>query len=368
MVRPSSSDFSDSGVRAKPTYTQRAGSSDERAALDAIGDLDSSSRRVSTAAEQASAAADKLEQVVERAERAAKRVETGQVVQAPEPARRAIAMPDPHEEVNFEAPRLKSRLPGIIALVVIAVCGYFIYHQYTKQDESDADSKARRDEDKKKHDEAEAKAINELPDPGAIKVTSNPPQAGVWLKIGRTPVDSLPLTSSMMHELRIEGVEGYEAVDTQVVASHWSGDKGKRKASITVVLKPNGPPVKDPKTGKPISTKLPAMPPKPPDATGFTPGRGSIHVDSTPPGAEVWMFLGMTNQMELDGIQAGAPYELRLLEDGYLPGYVSITADEWRDGGDPNTPINAAKKKAVIEKNLDLVPDPNAKPDPKKGK
>ena len=191
----------------------------------------------------------------------------------------------------------------------------------------------------------------------------------MWLKIGRTPVDSLPpLSSTMMHELRIEGVEGYQAVDTQVVASHWSGDKGKRKASITVVLKPNGPVVKDPKTGKPISTKLPPMPPKPPDATGFTPGRGAIHIESTPTGAEVWMFLGMTNQMQLDGVQAGAPYELRLLEDGYLPGYVSITADEWRDGGDPNTPINAARKKAVIEKNVDLAPDPNAKPDPKKAK
>jgi hypothetical protein len=70
----------------------------------------------------------------------------------------------------------------------------------------------------------------------------------------------------------------------------------------------------------------------------------------------------MTNNVELNGIQAGVAYELRVLADGYLPGYISVTADEWRDGGDPNTPINAAKKKSVLEKSIDLQPDPNAAP------
>jgi hypothetical protein len=110
------------------------------------------------------------------------------------------------------------------------------------------------------------------------------------------------------------------------------------------------------------------MPPKPPDATGFTPGRGPIHVESTPPGAEVWMFIGMTNNVELAGIRAGLPYELRVLADGFLPGYISVTGDEWRDGGDSNVPIDRAKKKATLEKNVDLVADPNAVPkDEKKG-
>src|SRR5262249_47498390 len=157
-------------------------------------------------------------------------------------------------------------------------------------------------------------------------------------------------------------------IDTQVVASHWSGVKNNRKASITVALKAIG---KDPKTGKPAPVKLPVMPPKPPDATGFVPGRGAIEIISTPPGAEVWMYIGMTNNVELNGIQAGVAYELRVLADGYLPGFVTVTADEWRDGGDPNIPIDRAKKKGVIEKSLDLVADPNAKgsgDDKKKGK
>ena len=82
------------------------------------------------------------------------------------------------------------------------------------------------------------------------------------------------------------------------------------------------------------------------------------------------MYIGMTNNVELNGIQSGVAYELRVLADGYFPGYISVTADEWRDGGDPSIPINRAKKKSVLEKSLALVADPNAPKDPKdpKGK
>ena len=110
------------------------------------------------------------------------------------------------------------------------------------------------------------------------------------------------------------------------------------------------------------------MPPKPPDGGTFTPGRGPIHIESTPSGAEVWMYIGMTNNVELSGIRAGMPYELRVLADGFLPGYISVTADEWRENpNDTKTPIDSAKKKAVLEKNIDLVADPNAKKDDAKG-
>lgn len=252
----------------------------------------------------------------------------------------------------------------MIALIALAAGGYWVYHQYTKQEATDEEAKKRREEDQQKHDEEEKKAIAELPDPGSITVTSTPSQAGVWLKIGRTPADSIPLSSAMMHELRVEGVDGYQAVDTQVLPINWTGDKDKRKATVLVALKPITKNAK----GKLEAIRLPPMPPKPPDATGFTPGRGVIHVESTPPGAEVWMFIGMTDQVELSGIQAGQAYELRVLADGFLPGYISVTPDEWRDGGDANTPINVAKKKLVLEKHVDLVADPNAPVDPKKGK
>jgi hypothetical protein len=73
------------------------------------------------------------------------------------------------------------------------------------------------------------------------------------------------------------------------------------------------------------------------------------------------MFVGMTNQVEITGIAAGAPYELRVLKDGHRPGYITITSDEWRaEGTDPNTPINVVKKKPMLEKSVNLEPDPSA--------
>jgi serine/threonine protein kinase len=345
----------------------RASSADEAAALAAIGDLDEGARRMSGIGDQAAIAAMKLEEAAARAERAAVKLETGG--QKKVEVRRAPPIADPLPEIDAPSMRVKSRMGGVLGIVVILIAigaGYMIYKQFTKQEELDAKSKQQQEDDKAEHDRKEREAIEDLPDPGSIRVTSNPPQAGVWLKIGRTPVDSIPLSSAQMHELRIEGVDGYDPVDTQVVASHWTGDKNKKRATLNVVLKPAA---KD-KTGKVEPVKLPVMPPKPPDATGFLPGRGPIHVESTPPGAEVWMFIGMTNNVELAGIRAGMPYELRVLADGYLPGYISVTGDEWRDGGDPNVPIDRAKKKASLEKSVDLVADPNAakKDDPKKDK
>jgi serine/threonine protein kinase len=345
----------------------RASSADEAAALAAIGDLDEGARRMSGIGDQAAIAAMKLEEAAARAERAAVKLETGGQKKI-EP-RRAPPIADPLPEIDAPSMRVKSRMGGVLGILVILIAigaGYMIYKQFTKQEDLDVAAKKQQEDDKAEHDRKEREAIEDLPDPGSIRVTSNPPQAGVWLKIGRTPVDSIPLSSAQMHELRIEGVDGYDPVDTQVVASHWTGEKNKKRATLNVVLKPAA---KD-KAGKAEPVKLPVMPPKPPDATGFLPGRGPIHVESTPPGAEVWMFIGMTNNVELAGIRAGMPYELRVLADGYLPGYISVTGDEWRDGGDPNVPIDRAKKKASLEKNVDLVADPNAvkKDDPKKDK
>ena len=119
-------------------------------------------------------------------------------------------------------------------------------------------------------------ATDLLVDPGTLKVKSNPTQAGVWLKLGTAPLDSFGLSSDRMHEIRVDGPDGFQSIDTQVVGAHWSGEKDRRMARITVELKA----VAKDKGGKPVPTKLPAMPPKPPDATGFVTGRGPIHVEA----------------------------------------------------------------------------------------
>ena len=74
----------------------------------------------------------------------------------------------------------------------------------------------------------------------------------------------------------------------------------------------------------------------------------------------MWLYIGVTGSVSYPAV-AGRAYELRALKDGYLPGYATITPDEWRvKGGDPNLPIDVAKKKQVIDKNIELAADPGA--------
>jgi hypothetical protein len=168
----------------------------------------------------------------------------------------------------------------------------------------------------------------------------------------------------MMHSA--SGRRGLQGVDTQVVGAHWSGEKDKRAAKIVVDLKP----VEKDKKGVPTPKVLPPTPPKPPDATGFVPGRGPIEIeascatdakDKKPCDAEVWLYIGLTDSVDMQGIAAGRPYELKLLMDGYLTKFISITADEWRDPkGSPSEPIDVAKKLNAVEKSVTMDPDPKA--------
>lgn len=351
----------------------RPGTRDELAAMDALAGLDTPNRRMSSAADAAESAAAKLEQAAQRAEAAAQRVETNNeasehkladavVKAAPRPVRPIV---DPIAEFEVPPPRIKSRLRGVIALLVlVGIAGGVIYLVVENKKQAEAEKEKRDAERLVKEREAEEESrrrTEALVDGGAISVRSTPAQAGVWLKLGRTPLDSLEVSSGMMHELRLEGLEGFQAVDTQVVASHWTGDKVKQ-AKIVLPLKPIG---KDPKTGKPTAIKLPAMPLAPPAAPPGQPGRGPIRVETTPSGAEVWLYIGMTDNVRFNDLQAGRAYELRVLKDGFLPEFITVTVDEWRDPkDDPKKPIDAAKKLPLLEKSVVLRPDPNAKKGP----
>jgi hypothetical protein len=116
-----------------------------------------------------------------------------------------------------------------------------------------------------------------------------------------------------------------------------------------------------------VIEKLPALPPNLAEQTGFTPGEGPIHIETSPPGAEVWLLIGFANSGVSFPTIAGRSYELRALAEGHKPGYASITDNEWRDPrGDPKAPIDMAKKKEILEKHIDLEVDPDAaKPAPK---
>jgi hypothetical protein len=348
--------------------TSATTASDEAAAMNALAELDDPARRVSTAAEQASHAADKLEQ-------AARRVEAAAVVTAQSSQARPVARP-PLVDVPLmeELPpvRLRSRAVGIVSLLIViggAVAFYFVYQsqQAATAAQRVRDEQARRDADERTHQLRDAQA-----DPGRITVTSTPSEASVWLKLGRTNLDTVVLPSSQMLRLRIERA-GYQPVDTEVVAANWEGAGPTKKARVAVTLK--AVPI-DKKTRQPQLERdpgqlvtLPALPPNLPEQTGFTAGEGPVHIETSPPGAEVWLLIGFANTGVNFPTIAGRDYELRALADGYRPGYASITADEWRDPrGDPRAPIDVARKKATVEKHIDLEVDPDAaRPTPRPG-
>lgn len=333
--------------------------SDEAAAMSALAELEDPARRVSTAAEQASHAADKLEQAARRVEAAAEvTARRSQVRPMPRPP--VVDVPAMEE---LPPVRLRSRALGIVSLLVVIGGAVGFYLVYQNQQEATAaqrarDEQVRRDADERSRELREAQA-----DRGTIAVSTTPSEASVWLKLGRTNLDTMVLTSSQLHRLRIEHPD-YQPVDTEVVAANWEGSGRARKARLAVTLRPLA---LDKKTRRPVSVQLPALPPNLPEQTGFTAGEGPIHIETSPPGAEVWLLIGFANTGVNFPTIAGRDYELRVLAEGYKPGYASITADEWRDPkADPRTPIDVAKKKQAIDKHIDLEVDPDARPPERK--
>jgi serine/threonine protein kinase len=358
-------------VRGRP----RTG--DEVAAMNALADLaelEEPVRRVSTAAEQANQAADKLEQVVRRVEAAAEVTARRSGAMAEVAERRAeparpVARP-PLVEIpqmdDLPPVRLKSRALGIISLLVVVAGAVGFYVVYKNQQDQTAAQEARAEKARQDAEAETRRRSDAQADRGTISASVTPSAASVWLKLGRSNLDTMVLASSQLHRIRIE-LDGYQPIDTEVVAASWEGAGPGKRARVSVTLKAAG---LDRKTKKPAIERLPALPPNLAEQTGFTAGEGPVHIETSPPGAEIWLLIGFANTGVRFPTVAGRAYELRALSDGYKPGYASITVDEWRDpSGDPKAPIDLAKKRDTIEKHIDLEVDPDApKPGPKPAK
>ncbi|HEY3805555.1 MAG TPA: protein kinase [Kofleriaceae bacterium] len=343
----------DSGPRNRtnsPTVPARPASSDEAAAFAAIGELDHGVKRVSTAAEQATVAAAKLEKAAARAEQAAKRV--GETGQAAAVEKRSSRPAEPILTDDLPTPKLKSPLRGVFGgLLVIAILGAAGYGVYTRFQADDAQAIAAKEQKQRAEDEAAAKtakARDAQPDPGALEINAD--GAGIWLRLGRTPLDTpIRLPASQQHDLVLMH-DGNEPTEAQINGTTWTGAKDKLNAKLSVSLKPGR------------SSRAPVMPLQPTSqvlgTTGIV-GEGYVHVDSTPSDAEVWLFLG-ANHARIDNLVAGRDYEVTVVKPGFKTQLVEIKADDWRDG-DPGTPIDSAKKKAVLSRDVELVPDPTKK-------
>lgn len=308
----------------------------ELAALDAIDELSGDAPAVAPPAPVARATAPTTKG---KASAKAAPVDEAPVARAAVP-RPAPAAPD------LEHVRLgRSPIANLLwALVVLAAAGALIYVVIRSGRENDENRKATEALAKAQAEAAAAETARmtaELADPGGIRVHSNPDGAAVWIKLGRTPFDSMGLPSDMVHELRVE-LDGYKPRDLDVGGRDWSAGVGK----VAVTLE----------HGQAVLPAVPAAP-DPALRDGLKPGRGVLHVESTPPGAAVWLLVGVTPSMDLEGVEAGRDYELRVVKDDFLPGYVTITAEEWRlDPKDTRASLASAKKKDVIERSVTLEP------------
>ena len=327
----------------------RGASTDEAAALAAIDSLDEGAKRVSTAAEQAAAAAAKLEQAAARAERAAVRAETGDPAKRSAPrAAPIVDVPDMHEP----PPKLKSPVRGVVGtLVILGLLGAAGYGIYYRLHQDDAQAQAAKEAKERAEQEAAAKtkqAQEALPDPGAIDITAD--AAGIWLKLGKTPVDvPIALPATQQHDLVLLK-DGFEPTEAQINGTTWTGSGKSLAAKLSITLKPG-------KAGKPA--ELPLQPTTPVLGTTGIVGSGKVHIDSSPSDADVWLFIG-ANHAHFENLWAGRDYTAAVVKPGFKTQVVDFKADDWRDN-DPSTPIDSAKKKAVLEKKVELQPDPTAK-------
>jgi serine/threonine protein kinase len=269
--------------------------------------------------------------------------------------------------------RLKSRFwPIVWTVLILGGLGAGVFY-YLDQKKQRAAAEAKKDEAAKKADQAALEAREAQDDPGNVVINSEPGEAAVYMLLGRTPMDfphsnasvSLGLPTSQLHIVRIE-LDSYTPIDMPVPGNLWSLDQGEDKLRVAKLAVPLKVAETDSK-GRP-KVVLPFQPDRPPpaiEAGPFPPGRGVIHVETTPPNAAVWLWIGSTNNARFDNLVAGRDYEFRVLKDGYLPGYLKISAEEWRaQGTDPKIPLSTAKKEETLTRSVTLTIDPKA-PKPK---
>jgi hypothetical protein len=168
----------------------------------------------------------------------------------------------------------------------------------------------------------------EQPLAAELTVTTGEPDAAVWLLLGRTPLESMPLSAAMVHELRVEH-EGYQPVDLRVTGYQWKDVGGQLRADLQAELVQG------------VAKSLPAYPPTPAGAAeppAGPRGRGVVRVETRPIGAQVWLLIGFTPRTAITGLQAGRDYEVKVLKDGFLPGFAAVRADDWYLSG-PGGPV-----------------------------
>ncbi len=283
----------------------------------------------------------------------------GQRAAEQKPAPRVAPIVDPIRDDDMPAVKLrspvKSAIAGLVVIGIIVGAGYLVYSKYNEDKAKEAAAKLDREKQEQEKDARRGEAARRTGRLGLDRHHGD--RAGIWLRLGRTPLDTtIRLPATQPHDMVLLHA-GNEVTEAQVNGTHWTGAKESLKGKISVTMKPSK--AKEP----------PVLPLQPTTAvlasTGVI-GSGSVRVESTPPDAEVWLFIG-ANHARFNELIAGRDYELAVVKPGFKTQHVTFKADDWRDGGDPNMPIDVAKKKPMLSQTVELEPDPDYKP-PKKGK
>jgi hypothetical protein len=163
----------------------------------------------------------------------------------------------------------------------------------------------------------------------------------VWMNLGKTPVDSLALSSAGIYELRVQQ-DGMKASDIVVTPGRWTGAGETMTAAMKVALEP-----------APAGYVAPAAPPHAPAAQEVPAdkaGRGRIHVDSDPAGAQVWLLVGFTPQVTVKNLAADKNHEFKVMLDGRVPAFAEVLATDFMDpSGQARNQVHEVKKSVVLK-------------------
>jgi hypothetical protein len=148
---------------------------------------------------------------------------------------------------------------------------------------------------------------------GTVEIGASPENAKVFQFVGKTPVDLPHLDEAMTQELRFES-DGFWVQPALAVPSLWKDDKAELKVSLA-------------KTGSP----KPVMPKV--GSEGSSDKYGTLHITSTPEGADVWLLVGFTPTHHMEGVRADKDYRFKVVAEHHLPKVVDLKQADWKDDG-----------------------------------
>jgi hypothetical protein len=151
-----------------------------------------------------------------------------------------------------------------------------------------------------------------------VEITSPTDGAKVYLYEGTTPVEIPHLDRGVSQELLVTQT-GFWPQPALATPSAWQGDR----AELAIALSPR-------------SARPPAPPAIPPPEHASD-RQGTLRVATTPAGSEVWLLIGITPNVHIEGLRADAEQRLLVAAPHHLPRPLVAHVGDWKEEGDHAT-------------------------------